>query len=244
MDNEPAVIRVPSPRRRGPSLVVVVAAAVVGLALLKPWAFGAGPEQARVAVASVPVTPALTPSPAPLATTVAIWDPNAMACMSSEGNRVLALLRAPGEEVRTWLTLDDLDAANPLDPAVVPLRLPSSHVVGLGVCARRIVAEEDVTSAAQLVDIALVSAGSRPTLMDLGAPVILSRQVGVATLGVLYGPPPALVGAPGSPGASPEPADPIWPVGNYAIGYRFVGDPPTMVRWVRLDILAASGKYG
>lgn len=244
MDNEPAVIRVPSPRGRGPSLVVVVAAAVVGLALLKPWAFGAGPEQARVAVASVPVAQALTPSFAPRATTVAIWDPNAMACMSSEGNRVLALLRAPGEEVRTWLTLDDLDVANPLDPAVVPLRLPSSHVVGLGVCARRIVAEEDVTSAAQLVEIALVSAGSRPTLMNLGAPVILSRQVGVATLGVLYGPPTALIGGPPSPAVSGEPSDGIWPVGSYAIGYRFVGDPPTMVRWVRLDILAASGKYG
>ncbi|HJW22727.1 MAG TPA: hypothetical protein VJ506_09885 [Candidatus Limnocylindrales bacterium] len=257
MDNEPATVPVPSPPRRGTSAVVVLAAALVGLAILKPWTFGApgsaagptaGVRASPVAVASVIVPGASGAAAAP---SPAIWDPNAIACMSSEGDRVLALLRAPGLEVRTWLTLDDPSLADPLDPAVVPLRLPSSHVIGLGVCARRLVQTSALGSAAQILRVEAVTDGGSPRLTDLGLPVVITGQLGIPTLGVLYGPPATL--APPGPRseASPSPLPvthaqswPTWPAGAYAIAFRFPGDPPTLVRWVRLDILPAVGTYG
>jgi hypothetical protein len=35
-----------------------------------------------------------------------------------------------------------------------------------------------------------------------------------------------------------------WPLGSYALGFRFVGDAPSVVRWVRIDIVPAVGKFG
>jgi hypothetical protein len=250
MDTEPTILRVPSPPRRGTSAVVVIGIVLVAVAILKPWTFGrpAGAEDVPRSGAH-PTLAATLSSPAPVATVV-IWDPNAMACMSSEGNRVLALLRAPGLEVRTWLTLDDTSLADPLDPAAVPLRLPSSHVIGLGICARRAVQASAVASAAQILDVEAVAPGGR-LARDLGVPPVISQQLGIPSLGVLYGPPATLVApTPRVEGsASPEPTGaeaswPIWPVGDYALAFRFAGDPPSVVRWVQLDILPAGGKYG
>lgn len=255
MNDEPTTLHVPSPPSRGTSAVVVLVAALVGLAILKPWALGPAATEARATaevsggITIAPAEPRSTPGPSP---SEAIWDPNAMACMSSEGNRLLALLRAPGLEVRTWLVLDDVAVADPLDPAAIPLRLPSSHVIGLGVCAQRIDQAASAPSAAEIVDVETVAAAGTPTLTDLGAPRVITRQLGDPSLGVLYGPPASRV-APGPssmltppPSPGPPPADaswPIWPIGDYALGFRFVGDSPAVVRWVRLEILPAAGKY-
>ena len=37
-------------------------------------------------------------------------------------------------------------------------------------------------------------------------------------------------------GPSPETAEPAWPVGSYAIAFRYRSDGPSVVRWVRVDI--------
>jgi len=259
LDNEPAIIRVPSPRRQGPSVVLVLAAALVALAILKPWGIGASSGPPTTTRSSLPASASAGPPSTPIAE-VAVPDPNAMACMSSEGDRLLALLRAPGLEVRTWLTLNPSNLADPADPSVVPLRLPTSHVIGLGVCARRTVQESSVASAAEIVDVVLVTTPGPVALTDLGAPVVITRQPGPPSLGVLYGPPAGLVSArspaavtarpPSNPGpGAPDPSAgaeswPIWPAGSYALAFRYPADPPSVVRWVRLDIVPAVGKYG
>jgi hypothetical protein len=258
MDIEPTIAPVPSPPRRGTSVIVVLATTLVGLAIIKPWAIGqptgtsaAGVDRPTASQVAPPGAASALPRPVPA---VGPSDPNAMACMSSEGDRVLALQRAPGLEVRTWLTLDETRLAGPLDPAVVPLRLPSSHVIGLGVCARRVVQESTDPSAAQLITVDEVTGGGatgQPLgLLDVGPAVVITRQLGGPTLGVLYGPPATLLRIAVrstlslSPGPSATVAGwPTWPAGAYALAFRFPGDSPTTLRWVRLDIVAAVGKY-
>jgi hypothetical protein len=253
MDNALTTVRVPSPRRRGPSFVVLFGAVLVALAILKPWAFGGAAGDHALPGTGITALPASAP-PLPTPTskpTAAIWDPNAMACMSSEGNRVLALLRSTDLEVRTWLTLDDASLAGSLDPGAVALRVVSSHVIGLGVCEERAVDSSSVASAAQILDVVAVSVGRTPPMTDLGVPEVITRQLGLPSLGVLYGPPTALAARPsGTSGASPRPASsaaeaswPIWPVGAYALAFRYPSDPQTLIRWVRLDIVPSVGKY-
>ena len=258
MDNEPTIVRVPSPPRRGASVLVVIGAIVLGLAILKPWTLGAAPAGVALPLPTAGLTafgpPLATPRPSvPAPTPTPIPDPNAMACMSSEGNRVLALVRAPGVEIRTWLTLADLSLANPLDPGVASLRLPSSNVIGLGICARRIDASASTSSAATIVDVQVVAVGGG-SARDLGAPRLVTRQLGDPAMGVLYGPPAPIAGGSGSavptgsatsPGASA--ADlvwPSWPYGDYALEFRLAGDPTTLARWIRLELVPAVGQYG
>ena len=258
MDNEPSIVRVPSPPQRGASVLGVVGAVVLALAIAKPWTLGAASPSAGNLPVAAPLTgeglppasahasqPAPSPSPIP--------DPNSMACMSSEGNRVLALVRAPGMEIRTWLTLEDLSLANPLDPAAVRLRLPSSNVIGLGICARRIDASATTSSAATIVDVQIVAIDGG-SARDLGAPRLVSPRTEDPALGVLYGPPASVAINPGAPGpagppSSPGPrsaleAWPSWPYGDFALAFRFAGDPATQVRWVRLELVPSVGPYG
>ncbi|HYL40195.1 MAG TPA: hypothetical protein VET90_02705 [Candidatus Binatus sp.] len=264
MDHDPSVLRVPAPPRGGWSAVVVIGAVLVGLAILKPWALtaGSGPGTALASLAAADRSPAGTPrsgtSAAPSAgLAVAIGDPNAMACMSSEGNRVLALSREPGLEVRTWLTVDDLSLTNPLDPAAVPLRLLSANVIGLGICAQRVNQDAVLSSAASIVEVARIESPSTatgpasPNLVDLGVPRVITQQLGDPTMGILYGPPSeALVpGIASRPSANPalEPnrsSAATWSVGEYAIEFTLPGDPAGSVRWLRLDVVPSVGQYG
>ncbi len=268
MDTQPAIVKVPSPPRRGTSTILVAGAILVALAIVKPWALGPASGAGDLALASLAPVAAGSPSATEPAATptasapAAIPDPNAMACMSSEGNRVLALTRGPGLEIRTWLTVDDVSRSDPLDPAVVPLRLPSSNVIGVGICARRISQAATLSSAATILDVARVTSQNSPLggtvtmgLLDLGLPRLITRQIGDPTLALLYGPPPVFAfpaPAPGIAGpASPPPIPPpievtaaTWPVGDYAIEFTFPGDPPNTRRWVRLDIVPAVGLYG
>ncbi len=276
MTTEPAIVPVPSPPRRGASAIVVAGAILVALAILKPWALGPAAGAGDLALATVTPGAAGLPSAgslaaAPTATApAAIPDPNAMACMSSEGNRVLALTRGPGLEIRTWLTVDDVSLSNPLDPAVVPLRLPASNVLGLGICARRIDQAATLSSAATFLEVARIASQQSltgtvtPVLLDLGPPRMITRQLDDPTLGVLYGPPPeglapgpvapgvaagaaASAVAPPSVAASPFAGAttlPTWSDGEYAIEFTFPADPPNTLRWIRLEIVPAVGEYG
>ena len=253
MDQQPTTVRVPSPARGLPSAIVLVAIGLVVFATLKPWGIGgAGPTVPASSRAPGDIPAGATASSSTPAGPD-IWDPNAMACMSSEGDRLLALQRTADEEVRTWLVLGDTALSDPLDPAAVPLRLPSSHVIGLGVCARRVVQASELSSAAQVVDVETVAVGGG-SARDLGAPCVITRQLGIPYLGVLYGPPPSLAGGTcpvieassppdaGSPVPSQRPPT-TWPIGSYTFGFRFSGDASSVTRWLRLDIVAAVGKY-
>lgn len=266
MDREPNAVRVEGSfeRSRRPFIVVAIAVGFIALAVLKPWAGWAGHDTAGGGVAIVEATPPSSPSPIP---TPWLWDPNAMACMGTTGQQVLTLVRWPGHEVRTWQPATGAVGSDPLDARLVPLRIVSSHVIGLGLCTAR--QPGDATpSAAVVLDVVSITAGSKRAGTDLGPPFPITQQRTAPDLGFLYGPPgPAakpvrgglggfFAGDSSAPDASPDAlpsssADAVrpsavgwsaWTVGSYAVSFPFEDEYPDHVRWLRFEIVAAAGE--
>jgi hypothetical protein len=123
-----------------------------------------------------------------------------------------------------------------------------------------------VHASAKLLDVrSIVETAAGQTPVDLGAPVPIPVRSNDLDAARLYGPPNAIPGGSPSPsGRDPSssaaarprtsaqgsaraptsaPADvPAWPLGAYAIAFRFDSDPPDLVRWVRLDIIRGAGE--
>jgi hypothetical protein len=219
------------------------------------------PSVAEAASANLP---AATPSPAP-----ALEDPNGMPCLTDATDQVVMIERWAGHEVRSWVAAVDLTdaAAGPLDPRLAPITIFSSHVIGLGVCAPRELAGSG-PSAAELREVAtIVEEDGAPVTEYLGPPEPITLPGTGPEFAVLYGAPAFAVPAPsvapvtGSSGsvaslssAPPsvgstasdvpqvdEPWSP-WPTGSYAIRFRFPGDAPGVLRWLR--IVFAEGAAG
>jgi hypothetical protein len=223
----------------------------------------ATPSAAAIASADAPVA---TPTTAPT-----VEDPNAMPCLTDATDQVVMIERWAGHEVRSWVAAADLkDAgAGPLDPRLVPVVIFSSHVIGLGVCAPRELAGAG-PPAAELRDLAtIVEDGGAPVAEYLGPPEPITVPGAGTEPAVLYGAPvvavpaPSTVRVPGSGGSLPPVAsaapsvvpvaseDPLldeawapWPLGEYAIRFRFPGDAPGVLRWLRIVIAEGAAGSG
>jgi hypothetical protein len=274
MDHEPHTVRgrVSSGGSRTPSIVVAAIAAFLIVAAVKPWSFG-GTDRARPTAPATPPAgsgPILHDEPSPTAT-AGIPDPDAMACLSSETDQLVAIERWSGHEIRSWVATPDTIGSGPLDTHIVPIAIYSSHVVALGMCAKRPSASGspdgvagaqapapggDVPAAARLIDVrSIVETVTGPVVVDLGIPDPISAHSGGTDAARLYGPPNATPGrSPGPSGPDPSSAatarprdppptdQPSWPLGAYAIAFRFDLDPPDLVRWLRLDINMGAGQ--
>ncbi len=97
---------------------------------------------------------------------------------------------------------------------------------------------------------------------DLGRPEAVTLSPSGLDPAILFGAPAARPG-PGSSGeaivpkpstsVAPSPVDrlgssgdglAVWPTGSYAIAFRFPSDGPTIVRWLRIDLVAGAGGPG
>jgi hypothetical protein len=273
MNDDPRLLRVEQrfERRRAPSVIAALLGAFLLIAITKPWSLGGdGPATDRSATrvpigsngaAAAGIMPSPSASPSPIETPT-VPDPNAMACLTDDTEQIVLFERWAGNEVRSWVASRDGIVPGPLDPALLPVPIFSSHVIGLGVCAPRS-AVLGGRPAAHLLDIrAIVQTDAGPRAVDLGGSVPITARASGPEPAVLYGPPttrrpgespsmqtPSLTvaSAPphGSPGGSPAPstseASPFWATGSYAIGFRFDSDDPSLLRWLRIDLLRGSG---
>ena len=246
-------VRVSTERSRTPSILVVAIAGFLAVAVLKPWTFGqtgdAGTQPAPTITVDV-AAPAQGPSAVP---TSEIADPNAMACMSAETDQLVTVERWVGREIRTWVAVPDTIGAGPLDQQVPTISIFSNRVVGLGICGRRTPAVasgpatdspgQDVAPGARILIVRSIPEGSSDTIaFGNGLPVPITVQRSEPDAAVLYGP-PAGAKPDRSPGPSgSEPPAPAWPLGQYAIAFRFDSDGASVVRWLRIDLLRGPGQ--
>jgi hypothetical protein len=145
----PATTRVAG-SRSGLRVAVGVAAALILLAALKPWAPAAGAQDGRSLAAATPGTAAGSPAPPPTtasASPPAANDPEPspapgeMTCQVEDW-QIASLDRLADWTVRTWTPAGAAAASGPLDPAIPVVRLDSPRVLGLGVCVPDAVAAQ------------------------------------------------------------------------------------------------------
>ena len=246
-------VRVSTERSRTPSLLVVAIAGFLAVAVLKPWTFGlageAGTQPAPTRPADV-AAPGQGPSAAP---TTEIADPNAMACMSADTDQLVTVERWVGHEIRTWVAVPDTIGSGPLDQQVPTISIFSNRVVGIGICSRRAPAVasgsatdppgHDVAPGARILIVRSIPEGSSDTVaFGNGLPVPITVQRSDPDAAVLYRS-PAVAKPDRSPDPSgSEPPAPAWPLGQYAIAFRFDSDGASVVRWLRIDLLRGPGQ--
>ena len=249
--------------------LIAVLVGIVVVAVAKPWDPAAAPGS-RPADTGPPLPIGLrpeasavtSPGPGPVAPAgtagATTWpgDPNATPCMSANGERLVTLIRTPDQDVRSWQLVDGGEGRDAFQPGLVPIRILSSHVVGIGMCAAQPDQGSEVQPAGEALDVILLSEpGAGNGIVDLGRPASITLPGGEEDA-VLYAAPSALrIGPDGSfvppwpsqglrvgPGAMGSLA--TWAVGSYAMAFRYPADAPAVVRWVRFDVVAAPGIFG
>lgn len=248
MEHEPNVVRVgdSSQRPRGPSIIVAAFALFLLLALVKPWSFGGSGSGGAASTPDPGASDLVTrlPAPSPMPTTTP--DPNAMPCLAGDVEQVVAIERWPGNEVRSWIATDDATVSGPLDPRLARIVIYSTHVLGVGICASRALGG-GLGAGAWIRDVqAIVPTSDGPKAIDLGSRDSISGEFGAVDAAVLYGPPSIRVGPleSRSPALGHGPVFSPWPTGSYAIAFSFPGDPPSQIRWLRIDLSDGAGKPG
>jgi hypothetical protein len=253
-ERQPITERIATGPSRGTGPLVALLVGLVAIAILKPWDLLA--PAASDPLADLPVGAGASPSAEPVAagspprpTPRASLDPNATPCMSANGERLVTLIRTPTQDVRSWQLVDGAVGRDAFQPGLVPVRIPSQHVIGLGICGMPPDVTDGQRVGAELLDVALVDipAGA---IEDLGRPAILSSGDGPDDA-VLYAAPAPVRRLPiASP---PVPSDGFvsgsldlgaWAPGAYAAAFRYPADRAGLVRWIRFDIVAAPGIFG
>jgi len=239
VDQEPNAVRVRGSfqQSRGARVLVSVVAVLLLLALVKPWRFwsdgtsGGDNERGTASPvgASAPLLATAAPPPA---------DPNAMDCLSGDTEQAVALERWPDNQVRTWVAIQDVSAAGPLDTRMPRIVIHSSHVVGIGVCASRALAGPRGTGAWVRDVQSVVRTATAPKAVDLGGADPINRDIGTPDGAVLYG----WTATGPSPVQSTRPTP--WPLGSYALAFTFPMDATQQVRWLRIDLVGDGRGHG
>lgn len=127
---------------RGPAGLAALAAALLMIAILKPWTnLANAPSAPRQPPPPAPTLPALAartslPTADAGPTTVPRPDgPDDLRCLWPGGWRLVTIERGMAREVRTWIVVAPLAASGPLDPRFVPVRVTSTTLLGVGLCA-------------------------------------------------------------------------------------------------------------
>src|SRR4051794_10663664 len=244
-------------RARGPIAVAVAAVAFVGVMALNPW----GGQPVSVASPSpperavLPSTGAAVPGGGETVGSEEPAPPAATSCLASDAEQLVVFERWPGNEVRSWIAVQEVPAGGPLDPALRPIDVFAAHAVGIGMCAATVEPGGSSSGggssagAATLLDVqAVVAAGSTQRAIDLGPPVLAVGQtpgrdaVRIYALAPSDGPSQsaAPTTAP-STSTVPTALTPLWPLGEYAIAFRFSGDPALGPRWLRFRLVRGGG---
>jgi hypothetical protein len=145
-ENRPTLQRVDGGSSRGPVRLAVLLAALVAVAVLKPWDAIAGPTPSAAAPSDVPASAvasaASTPQvvglagPGPTATPVAevSLDPSLIPCRDPDGWRLVTADGVMGAGGRSWIVVAPTPATGPADAALAPVLLADRNVGGMGFC--------------------------------------------------------------------------------------------------------------
>lgn len=226
------------PHRGGgrPALVVVIAAALlVAVALVKPWGLPVG-LGLRVAAPPTAAPPGPTPTPAPLTDDTLV----APFCLQPSGWRVFAAERWSDRDVRSWRSAETFaGASGPRDPRIPITPLASQWVMSLGYCSP-VAGPERPPPGATVTVYRLLDVVNEPQVLPLRR---LQPSQRASPLGVVYAPPTiwrSTAGGPAfGPGSGPSSG---WQSGTYIFQIGATNRPP--VRWlgVRIELLPQPGR--
>lgn len=212
---------------RRPLLGAIVIAALLVLAVLKPW--GGPGDASRVVESDEPSAgPAgvAAASPGPAATPSATqpgYDAPGGQCYPGTGWRLFAIEMNTGRRLRAWLSIEPGAAGSPLDPAVPFVRIVSDRLLALGFCVG-----SGRDGPGPLVGArAWTLAPGGPAFPVALAPLVeyMPRQ---PNLGAVYRP----------PAASLDAADAGWSPGRYVFAVR-QGPPGSEEQWFGVEVVAA-----
>jgi hypothetical protein len=242
----------------------------IAVAIIKPWGESVPKPAGESGVVSPPTAGA---SGRVAEISDASVEPAAAAatsCLSSDAEQLVVVERWPGNEVRSWIAVEQVPASGPLDPALTSIDVFAAHAVGIGVCAPTDVGARSTVPvgsnrggghAAVIVDVQAISSDAATAApIDLGAPAELAR-LGTGVDGVrLYrlplptsthgAPSTGAAGSGGLPNTasarpSPLPSDAateaVWALGGYAIAFEFPFDSPGARRWLRFTLVRGGG---
>jgi hypothetical protein len=194
--------------RPGLHRALPVAAALVALAILKPW--GAA-DSARTAAAPPRTVDAIVPTASQPVTTHAAArsepsaGPGQIACSVATW-RIVTLDRLANWTVRTWWPATPIVARSPLDPSIPQLALDSRDVLGIGACANL----GDTTGVSgEGVGVRLV----RAWRVEAGVPRAFPIEATGQLTGLLPDPALAFLYRPASDRGRPD----SWPAGRYVL---------------------------
>lgn len=211
---------------RPASVVVIAAAVLVVVALVKPWGL---PASVNLPGAAPQRSPSASPTPAPTATPVTADTLVAPFCFRPSGWRVFAAERWSDRDVRSWRSAETrANATGPGDPRIPVTPLASHWIMSLGYCAP--VEGPERPGAAAAVTVYRILDGADAELLALRR---LQPSLRASPLGAVYAPP-------ASPGGTAPTVGPGsgWQDGTYI--FR-IGDSASdgQARWlgVRIEIL-------
>jgi hypothetical protein len=185
---------------------VVVAALLVGVAVLKPWA-GGRPESspatgAGAAEATVAPGRSVGASRSPVATSDGIDADVSLACLEPASWRVASIEAYDGRTIRIWRALEPGPASGPDDPDVPFVLLASERVSELGWCAPAAGSDRPIGQTA-IRAWTLVNGQPRPLRL-----VRTDRTPRQSSFGAMYAPSSVVPGRQVAPLAG-------WPAGRY-----------------------------
>jgi len=223
---EGRLVRVRSDDRRPLLAGVIVVAAILALAVLKPWADPGDPSRAVEADAPSAGPGGVAAAPGPLATPSATppgYGAPGGQCYPGAAWRVFALETRTGGPIQHWLSIEPGTAASPRDPGVPLVSIVTDRLLALGFCVGS--QPDDVRSSVEARAWTLApGASAAPVAL---APLVeyMPRQV---DLGAIYQPP---AGSPGEASAG-------WPPGRYVFAVR-QGPGRNDELWFGVEVLAA-----
>jgi hypothetical protein len=206
---------------RTPVLAVVLVAAFVGLAILKPWVVdvpsstgtgdGTGSAAAEATSAAIAQRPrAATPAPTPTGEAVMSL------CLDPGSWRTATIETWRDQTVRVWRAIDPVSASGPLDPTIPIVPAVGISIPAIGYCA-------PTSGAQQPIGAARVRAWRRDG--DAARPVEL-RQIAPPRVVSPYG---ALFGPPSNLGSTQS-----WPNGIFVFRYEELGTGGQ--RWFAIEV--------
>lgn len=221
-----AQLVMPRGGNRGLQLGTIAVAAILALAVLKPWAEPGHPAgaveedtpSARPAgVAAFPV-PAAIPSAKPPG-----WDAPGGQCFVGDDWSVFAIEMRSGRRLRHWLAVEPRAAGGPGDPAVPFVRIVTDKLLALGFCVGP---GSDGTGRSVAARAWALAAGSpaRPVALS----PLVAQMPREPNLGAVYRPPTATRGTAGAG----------WAPGRYVFSVR-QGPAERDERWFGVEVVVA-----
>ncbi len=206
-------------------LGAAVTAAILALAVLKPWG-GPGDASRATGLAAPSAGPdgVAAASPGPAATPTATppgYDAPGGQCYPGTDWRLFAIETNAGRPLRHWLSIEPSVAETPGDPTVPFVRIVTDRVLALGFCVG-----SGPAGPGPLVEARAWALAPGGAALPVALAPLVEYMPRQRSLGAVYQPPPASGGAP----------DAGWPPGRYVFAVR-QGPAQGDERWFGVEVV-------